>query len=307
MTRRLRGQIAMKCHKITHSEGAIIKNKGNFVQSIFRYPGGKTRKKAREWVLKHEPAGCLEYREPFVGGGGIFFAVDTAKNRWINDKDEHLVSVYEALRDRPEDFIAKCCAIPVYQKANRGAEFQRLKEEFTRIAFDDKEDKALRFFFVNRTVFAGRVNYERKSRLYFSKPEGWTEAALERLGEASQSLQGVKITTGDYEPLLLSSGSNVWVYCDPPYVKSLKSTSLLYRHNFDTPDHERLAETVKRSPHKVCVSYEDDPDGVVRSLYKGFNIVELEWTYAGSWNPDENGQDKKRRGKELLILNYEAK
>lgn len=276
------------------------------MQSIFRYPGGKTRKKAKDWILKHAPATYKEFRESFVGGGGIFFSIDTEKKRWINDKDEYLISVYQALKDKPEEFIARCKKIKTYCKDKREIEFARLKLEFARIAFDDDEDSAFRFFFVNRTVFAGRVNYERKSRLYFSKPEGWSKTIIDILPNAAYHLCDTKITTGDYEKVLLNKGDDVWVYCDPPYVKPLlKSTSLLYRHNFVHEDHERLADVVKRSPHKISVSYEDDPDGVVRSLYKGFNIKETEWTYAGTWNPDENGIDKKRKGKELLILNYE--
>ncbi len=273
------------------------------MQSIFRYPGGKTRKKARQWILDQAPE-FHEYREAFVGGGGIFFSIPVEKKRWINDKDEHLISVYEALKYNPKAFIDVCEGIPVYDKNSRDAEYDRLKSDFNRIAFDDQQDPALRFFFVNRTVFAGRVNYERKSRLYFSKPEGWTKTVLDRLKDAAECLRNVKITTGDYAKLLLEPGDNVWVYCDPPYVKNLKSTSALYRCDFDMPDHERLAETVAKSPHKVCVSYEDDSDGVVRRLYKGLRIIENEWTYAGTWSPDGDGVDTKRRGKELLILNY---
>ena len=284
-----------------------VSKEGDVVQSIFRYPGGKTRKKAKEWVLNHSPVKYSEYREPFVGGGGIFFAIDPKKSRWINDKDEHLISVYESLKSNPNEFIDRCRQIPTYRKEIRPKEFERLKKDFTRIAFDDKQDKALRFFFVNRTVFAGRVNYERKSRLYFSKPEGWTNAILDRLYEAAECINNTKITHGDYEPLLQEAGDDVWIYCDPPYVKPFTSTSLLYRHNFSNADHERFAEIVKRSPHKICISYEDDPGGIVRSLYKDFDIKETEWTYAGSWSPDEQGVDKKRRGKELLILNYEVK
>lgn len=275
------------------------------MQSIFRYPGGKTKKQAKQWILDNAPGSYEEYREPFVGGGGIYFSIDKAKRRWINDKDEYLISVYEALKNDPEIFIAKCKAIPPYVAARKDEERERLRKVFDEVAFNPETYKALRYFFVNRTVFAGRVNYERKSRLYFSKPEGWTAAVIDRLTDAAQLLRETKVTCDDYATLLSAPGENVWIYCDPPYVKPLKSTSLLYRLNFEqNADHEKFAEAVKRSPHKVAVSYEDDPDGLVRSLFKGFTIKEKMWTYAGTWSPDQSGKDRKRRGKELLILNY---
>jgi site-specific DNA-adenine methylase len=40
---------------------------------IFRYPGGKGRKAVYTWILGHAPDVVAEYREPFVGGGGVFF------------------------------------------------------------------------------------------------------------------------------------------------------------------------------------------------------------------------------------------
>lgn len=46
------------------------------MQSIFRYPGGKSRSSAQQKILRFAPENYAEYREPFVGGGGIFFAVD---------------------------------------------------------------------------------------------------------------------------------------------------------------------------------------------------------------------------------------
>jgi DNA adenine methylase len=263
------------------------------IQSIFRYPGGKSRRNVRDWIFSYAPA-YREYREPFVGGGGIFFDINRLHNRWINDKDENLIAVYQALKDKPEEFIDKCRSVATYSSGDG----EHLKAAFDQIAFNENEDKAFRFFFVNRTVWGGRVNYQYKSRVYFSNPEGWSNNITYRLHTAATYLQDVRITCGDYEVLLSEPGENVWVYCDPPYVKPFKGTSSLYRHDFNHQDHERFAEAVRRSTHKVAVSYEDDPEGTVRSLFKGFDIRETEWTYSGT------GTNEKRRGKELLILNY---
>jgi DNA adenine methylase len=45
----------------------------NLIKSPLRYPGGKSR--AVSQILPHIPLNIREYREPFVGGGSVFFAM----------------------------------------------------------------------------------------------------------------------------------------------------------------------------------------------------------------------------------------
>lgn len=282
------------------------------MRSIFRYPGGKTRRTVREWIIRHRPERVLEYREPFVGGGGIFFAMPRLPNRWINDKHEGLIAVYTALRDRPAEFIERCREIEparsddsLTEQGERGGRpvNKRLKEKFDSLAFDDEADAALRYFFVNRTVFGGRVNYDLHSRLYFSNEDGWNIVNTNALEFAATHVADTRITCGDYAPLLSEPGEEVWIYADPPYVVNtdLDKTSQLYQHGFTHEQHREFAAAVAASPHKVCVSYDDDDEGFIRSLYPEdrFRIVRGEWAYCGTTN------EKKEVGKELLILNYD--
>ena len=279
------------------------------MQSIFRYPGGKSKKKSRDWILGNRPQKVGEYREPFVGGGGIFFGLRGVDNRWINDLSSGLIAVYMALRDRPKEFIAKCREV---SPARDGEELtepgprgdarynKRLKDLFESVCLNTECDQAFRYFFVNRTVFGGRVNYDIPSRLYFSNPGGWNIVETDKLEKAAEALEGVKITCGDYEPLFMEPGKDVWIYADPPYVVNgnLTPTSQLYQHGFGIEDHRRFADVVGRSQHRICVSYDDDKDGIVRDLFKGFRIEEGSWTYCGTTN------DEKKAGRELLIMNY---
>lgn len=286
------------------------------MQSIFRYPGGKTRKGVRELILSYAPE-YSEYREPFVGGGGIYFAVDTGKTRWINDVNQKLICVYKALRDRPESFIKSCKEIPspqdgeeeVYPKENsKGKKYNaRLKSVFDDLSYNEECDQALRYFFINRTVWGGRVNFEpgMESRMYFSNPNGWNIVDTNKLENAARILIGTKITCGKYSPLLSTPGDDVWIYCDPPYYKDTLMTkqSKLYNYGFTKEDHKQFASDAKKCRHKICISYDDDEEGVIRDLYKDFYIHELSWTYCGT-SSAKNQSKTKRKGKELLILNY---
>ena len=60
------------------------------MRSPFRYPGAKGGK-AAPLILSQAPRDYDEYREPFVGGGSIYFAHDQRKHRWINDIDPDLI------------------------------------------------------------------------------------------------------------------------------------------------------------------------------------------------------------------------
>jgi DNA adenine methylase len=64
---------------------------------LFRYPGGKfyaIKLLSKFWEgIEHE-----EYREPFVGGGSVFFSKQKVDTNWLNDIDKELISVYKAFK-----------------------------------------------------------------------------------------------------------------------------------------------------------------------------------------------------------------
>jgi DNA adenine methylase len=278
---------------------------------IFRYPGGKSKKSIRERIIGLAPA-FSEYREPLVGGGGIFFAIDTAKKRWINDINPHLMEVYKDLQNNPDDFIKACRDIPpalpdeeeVYPMPNsKGKKYnKRLKAKFDELKYNEQCKQSLRYYFINRTVYAGRVNFDPRmsSRMYFSHPEGWNIVKTDKLERASELLSGVRITVGSYEPLLEEDGDNVWIYLDPPYYKDSVTVdfSQLYGFPFALDDHAKLANQILRCKHKVLISYDDHEE--IRKLYSDnkFHIHTAEWKYCGT------SSKVKRLGKELMITNY---
>jgi DNA adenine methylase len=265
------------------------------MHTVFRYPGGKSKKSVRNKILKYFPVTYSEFRDCMVGGGGIFFCVPLTVKRWINDLDVDLISVYFALKYDSVNFINKCREILPFQS---GEDDSRLKEIFNFYKNCGTCDKALRYYFIHRTVWNGRVNYGIPSRLYFSNPRGWSIVNSNKLEKAAEILYNTTVTCGDYVNLFTASGDDILIYADPPYFKNTKlaRTSQLYRHNFTEEDHIKLAETVKKCDHKVILSYDDDP--FIRDLYKGFNINTDEWTYCGT------SSKTKRKGLELIITNY---
>ena len=287
------------------------------LRSPLRYPGGKTRvaKLLAPYIPPH-----AEYREPFFGGGGIFFHKRKAERNWINDLHPGLYALWTTLRDHFDDFAALCRAQPASDEAALRATFDAWcgRRDLMDATGDDALlERALQYYFINRTVWTGRVVYDpaRRSRLYFSNPDGWgnLEKKLAHLRVCSEKLQGVRITNLPFEHCLADATPDTFIYADPPYYRdSLDTpTSKLYEGHFAVEQHVLLRDRLAASPARAMVSYDDRPE--VRDLYadeRTWRVIDLEWKYCGRFSQTKDqrvvrAQAPKVTGRELLIVNYD--
>lgn len=272
---------------------------------VFRYPGGKAKASALSQIKAVFPSRFQEYREPFVGGGGVFWTLPRSMRRWINDRNRPLIAVYEALKNRPAEFAAMCAAIepaepgePMVVKPSGIQYPKRLVEKFYELLNDDNADPALRYFFLNRCGWNGRVRLDSawRHRTYFSNPKGWSPKLSRTLKDAAVIVAAARITSTDYEALFDEPGDEVLIFADPPYVKdtTLSNSGKLYEFGFGMEDHRRLRDCVLRCKHKVVLTYDDHP--LIRHLYRDFYLQEASWTYSG--------RSDRAEGHELIITNY---
>jgi len=279
------------------------------LKSPLRYPGGKNRVARR--LLAHAPAHS-DYREIFAGGGAVFFAKSRAKKNWLNDLHPGLYAFYRAVQKQFDAFADLC--------RNQDGELRALFDEWAgrrdlmeKSGDEHLAERAVQYFFLNRTVWGGRVVYDprRKSRLYFSNPRGWSniEKKLAHLRMISRKLEGVKITCQSYEKCLSGATSETFIYADPPYFRESVGhvTDRLYDKSFDIECHRELACRLAASGAKVMVSYDDCPE--IRELYAGWKIRKLQWHYCGRYavtnDAKRSGEkEKKVLGNELIIMNY---
>jgi len=281
------------------------------LRSPLRYPGGKSRvaKRLAPYVPPHE-----EYREIFFGGGGLFFHKPKAKRNWINDLHPGLYAFWKTLRDNYDAFAALCREQDA-SNLRRTFDYWINRFDLMRATGDDALlERALQYYFINRTVWTGRVVYDpaRRSRLYFSNPKGWgnLDKKLAHLRECSEKLQGVEITNLPFEQCLADATPTTLIYADPPYYRdSLDSPcSKLYEGHFAIEQHTLLRDLLAASPALAMVSYDDCPD--IRALYcgnDGWRLEELEWKYAGRYARTKEeialGEpETKVTGRELLLL-----
>ncbi|KKP76331.1 MAG: M2.BsrBI [Parcubacteria group bacterium GW2011_GWC1_35_21] len=269
-----------------------MKNSGLFnlndkkVKTPFRYAGGKYY--ALKYLLPyiaqipHE-----EFREPFVGGGSVFFGKPKVKKNWINDIDAELINTYKVMQDpvKHKELITL-----LENEIATPDRHTQVKESNPRSDID----RAFKYFYLNRTSYSGIMKKpawgyrDDKS----SPPKNWG-AMIKNVHE---KLKDVKITSLDFMEILLApSSSKVLFYLDPPYLEADQKRA--YKNHFLSEDHRRLSEALKKCKHSFILSY-DNIDSL-KEIYSWATIIELTWNYNTS-----NIKGKERmKGKEIIITN----
>ena len=266
------------------------------INSPFRYAGGKFY--ARKLIIEHIPEHSY-YIEPFAGGASIFFAKIKAENNWLNDIDPDVMNCYKIIRDYPEDLI------------DRLKDEKAIKERHTYYKKEYKTitelDRAVRWFYLDRTSYSGIMNYQNcfwgYGDKYSMRPENWPR----NIRRTSIKLQKVKLTSLDFERVIEEAPDNSFLFIDPPYFNA--DQDKFYQYSFKKNDHFRLNDLLKKHKKRIkfLVTYDNSPE--VRELYDwATEIHEKEWNYTINRTDDQkNGSDKignRYKGREIFIVNY---
>lgn len=273
-----------------------------FIQSIkeqekvllpFRWAGGKfyaLKILEKFWKkIEHD-----EYREPFLGGGSVFWAKEKSEHNWINDIDEDLIFTLDFITN----FKNRDKLLELFEdEAEASKEKHAIVKAITPVS--DLE-RAYKYYYLNRTSYSGKMKnpswgYKPKRSL---PPPRWKE----RIIPCSEKLQGVTLTSFDFEEIIIApaQGKRVLMFLDPPYFKAKQESH--YVRSFKTEDHLRLARALKKTKHKFFLTYDDCKE--IRELYSWANINEINFFYRLD---NSNDNDKKRKkGNELVITNYKV-
>lgn len=259
----------------------------------FRWAGGKfyaLKILERFWKkIEHD-----EYREPFLGGGSVFWAKEKADINWINDIDEELIFTLEFI----SNFKQRDRLLELFEDEAEASKEKHAKVK-GHIPSSDLE-KAYRYYYLNRTSYSGKMKnpswgYKPKRSL---PPPRWKE----RIIPCSEKLQGVNLTSLDFEEVIQApaQGRKVLMFLDPPYFKAKQENH--YVKSFKMDDHVRLAKVLKKTKHKFFLTYDDCDE--IREFYSWANIYEINFFYRLD---NSNDNDKKRKkGNELVITNYKV-
>lgn len=268
------------------------------VKTPLRYPGGKSR--SAELLISYFPK-FSEYREPFVGGGSVYFTLKEKfpkKKYWINDLYKELYYFYRWLKLRPNDVIEYVKSIK-FARGNGKELFQESKQNIIKRTVNQKIKAAL-FFIINRISFSGTTLSGGFSEEAYKNR--FTDKSIDNLRVFSDILKkNTRITNFDYEKVVKKDGKNVFIYLDPPYAIDHQA---LYGKNGDLHkafDHERFANVLKNCKHKWLVTYNDCE--YIRKLFDFATIIPFEASY-GMKNVRKDKENIVQKGHEIIIKNY---
>lgn len=264
------------------------------IKSPLRYPGGKSR--VVQHLLTIFP--CFnEFREPFVGGGSVFFAVKqqrlNVKTFLINDLNFDLYVFWKYAKEKNGLLVSKI--IKLRESFSNGRDlYVALKNQKT----NDELSRAARFFILNRISFSGLGENGGYSQEAYEKR--FTDSSLERLRMSAEILKNVDISNEDYSKIINIPGESVFIFLDPPYYKAKKNRLYGPNGKFHTNfNHQKFARDVEKCQHKWLITY-DDSDVII-------DMFNFAYIYRWSIQYGMNNVNKQKMGKrsELIITNYE--
>lgn len=277
------------------------------IKPLLTYIGSKDNQS--QLLRDRMPPVAFESRvEAFAGGLGIERNLPRAKTQAIvNDIDPDVIGTYVAAVGIPERVMDVLRTMRPCR-----ATFNRLRDSRITPAWWDQseaERAAAMIYLAKSSVNSCMKSFSvsSKSRSNFN-PNMDLRPFRDRFeGVLFENLHWCAL----FERLIFKPREVcLFLYNDPPYV--VADSQKYYRFNFDSTQHIALARSLarinalndgdQRRVH-VMVSYDDDPAGLIRSLYRpefGFTIETIQTHYASEHHAD-------RCRNELVITNYNTK
>lgn len=223
------------------------------MKAPIKYFGGKGTMYKN--ILEHFPekGSYNTYIEPFGGSYSVGLKIDPPEIEIYNDLEKNVYSLYKVLStpDMFEEFKRKCDLI-LYSEDIRALFMENLKNcDCIPIV-----DRAFFFFYVNRTSHNGVGGFSKNTyiRRGMSKSVSDFLSAIDRLPELHNRLSRVIVTnTNGIELVQKYNTPNVFLYCDPPYEQSTRTTTR-YDVDMDRNGHIDFLNACINSKAKILIS-----------------------------------------------------
>ena len=254
-------------------------NDVEIVKPFLKWVGGKTQ--IITDVIQLFPKKCINYHEPFLGGGSVLLAFLSHKNKgnitvsgkiYASDLNSNLIGLYKNVQDSPDGLIieikklsdefAKCSGKTlVNRKATTIDEALTSPESYyfwvsSKFNALSKEERcsisgSAMLLFMNKTCFRGVY---RESSNGFNVPFGnyknpsiIDEAHIKLV---STLIKDVIFTNCSFDESLTKINSGDFVYCDPPYAPKNDTSFVSYTSSgFNLEQHMSL--------FKLCAEMKD--------------------------------------------------
>jgi len=290
---------------------------------IIKWVGGKTQ--IIEKLLSEFPKEINNYREIFLGGGSVLFALLShvkSGNIKVNgsiyayDLNESLIYFYRHIQTSPDELYHVLQDIIVeFNSCNEGEinrnpqtleEAMIAKENYyywSRKKYNEMDKKSIMssalFIFLNKTCFRGIFRVGPNG---FNVPYGNNKNPKiidkEHLYEIHQLIQKVVFKCSSFEESMKTVEPDDFVYLDPPYAPETTTSFVGYTKNgFTLENHNNLFKLIHSMNAKIMLSNADVT--LVRENFtdKKYSITSL------VCKRSINSKNPKAKAKEVIIKN----
>lgn len=214
------------------------------MKAILKYPGGKWR--VAPWIISHFPEHKV-YLEPFFGSGGVFFNKKPAYVETINDLNGDVVNLFQVCRLYPDELARAITLTPFardeflncYGQCNEPIE--RARRTLVRYHQSFGTSNSSKNSWRNVQTHGG----PRCATMWNDLPE-IIVSCCERLKEAQIENTDALTLIGRY------NDPNTLIYCDPPYLPSLRKRNM-YACEMSEQDHVALLRELKKTRSMVVI------------------------------------------------------
>jgi DNA adenine methylase len=239
---------------------------------FLKWAGGKTRLLPR--ILEHVPKEIVNYHEPFLGGGAVFFAL---RNRlrgdaYLSDLNGELINAWRAVQSNPEALVK---ALDEYTLLDSKEFYYQIRSQ----QLTERISRAARFMYLNQTSWNGlwRVNKWGE----YNVP--WGARSFRGVGRQSllqirDFLANAHVSAQDFRASLDLPSAGDFVYLDPPYLPLSDTSKFCFytEQRFTRADLEELASMCHELTSRgVAWVLSNRDTALVRQLFSPAEIIPL--------------------------------
>jgi|WetSurMetagenome_2_1015567.scaffolds.fasta_scaffold00220_18 DNA adenine methylase len=242
-------------------------------------------------LLERTPKKYNVYKEPFLGGGALFFATQPSR-AYLSDINFLLILTYQAVQ---EDLDRLILNLKYHARLHNKDYYLRARKRLPRE--NDKLKIAALFIYLNKTCYNGLYRVNKNGE--FNVPIGdYIDPSLfneEILRKDSEILRNVTLKQHEFSQTAIEKDD--FFYLDPPYHKTYDG----YNGNgFGDDDHKELCEFCKKIDKSGAMFMLSNSDTkLIRSIYSGFSIEEVQSLRSISCQGNQRGKEN-----EIIIRNY---
>lgn len=258
------------------------------MKSPIVYYGGKGIMASQ--ILPYFPQSYSVYVEAFGGAANLLFAKQPTPAEVYNDLGENVYALFKVISDRK--LFAKFKSsldLHYYMEQLREEYKEKLNGKLSLI------DRALYFFYVNRTSFNSvggfSVSYKYIRRGLTKNVSDFLNS-IEGLPEVHDRLSRVTIMHQNAFDLIprFASDKSAFLYLDPPYVQSTRKSNTRYECELTDEDHAKLLDLCLNAKAQIMLSGYDS--SIYARLEPRFKKIEI--------------VDPVNNAKEYLWINYDV-